>query len=374
MNSFPLASTGSRDLISSIPVEGMDVCWAGPTLGNRAFCFGSEDGRLLITDYQGVPFDRAYKVNQSGEAVNGVAFLDRRFAVSTRNEIMVFTLPPKQRGESRVAPIPFGAHDVITGVSGHFFAPIGRAGLMSCLPTEGESQEITVSGGPEGEVYFYRVISLRAIGGEEVLACATRSGGIASLEFRAAESQRTVSTLTFGGLDVIDVCPLLPGQPSTAAAALGKDGTLILFRDVLHEKTPTTVKYGAIKGVAYRLLCVRGSLFLLTSEGIHVITGLVDGVLTGKTKDPVTPVLVVPMEAVDASAVGEQWILIVMPDGILRLDVELLQAYKPVNLRVGERRDIVLGEIREELPVFINPPWKSGTIEQTASVYAGAGA
>src|SRR5262249_54771080 len=34
---------GPRSLISSVPLRDFVPSWAGPTLGNRGFCFGSED-------------------------------------------------------------------------------------------------------------------------------------------------------------------------------------------------------------------------------------------------------------------------------------------------------------------------------------------
>jgi hypothetical protein len=351
--------------------ENFDVSWAGPTLADRAFCFGSEDGRLLFTDHDGGPLEKPQKANDSGEAINGVAFLDRRIAVSTRNEIMIFTLGSGQPGGMPVTPVPFGAHDVIAGVSGHFFAPLGRRGILTCLPGSGPIQEVTIIGGPAGEIYIYRVISLRTAGGEEVLACATRRGGVASMEFRAEERKHTLGTLTFGGLDVVDICPLVPGEASSAAAALGKDGTVILFRDVLHERKPSTVKYESVKGVAYRLLSAGGNLFLLTSEGLHVITALVDRFLNRSRVAPVTPVLVIPIEAVDANVVGDRWLLIVMSEGVLRVDVGLLEGYKPSGIHAGERRDLVIGEVRDEEPIAVEPAWEAGTVEHSSEVLAG---
>jgi hypothetical protein len=371
MTPYPPIGQGPRALINSLQLRDFDVSWVGPTLANRGFCFGSEDGRLLLADYDGAPVDKPQKANYSGEALNGVAFLDRRIAVSTRNEVLIVHLGSGHPAGTPHALIPFGAHDVIAGVSGHFFAPLGRRGILSCLPDSGPVQEVTIVSGPAGEMYFYRVISLRAAGGEEVLACATRRGGVASMEFRPEEQKHTLGTLTFGGLDVVDICPLVPGEASTAAAALGRDGTVILFRDALHERTPLTVKYPSVKGVAYRLLSAGGNLFLLTSEGLHVITALVDRFLNRAQPAPVTPVLVIPMQAVDANAVGDRWVLIVMADGVLRFDVGLLEEYKPGGIQAGERRELVIGEVREEEPTEVEAAWEVGTVEHRSEVLAG---
>jgi hypothetical protein len=353
-----------------IRLEKFDVSWAGPTLGDRGLCFGSEDGRLLLTNDEGNLLDKPQKANYSGEALNGVAFLDRRIAISTRNEVLIFQLGTGQPGGTPYTPVPFGAHDVIAGVSGRFFAPLGRRGFLSCLPSSGPVQEVTIVGGPAGEMYVYRVISLRAAGGEEVLACAARRGGVAAMEYRPEERNHTLGTLTFGGLDVVDICPLVPGVASTAAAALGKDGTLILFHDVLHERKPSTVRYASVKGVAYRVLSAGGNLFLLTSEGLYVITALVDRFLNRAQVAPVTPVLVIPMEAVDANVVGDRWLLIVLPDGVLRFDVGLLEQYKPTAIHAGERHDLVIGEVRDEEPTPVEPAWEVSTVQHRSKVLA----
>src|SRR5262249_44656831 len=148
-------------------------------------------------------------------------------------------------------------------------------------------------------------------------------------------------------------------------------GTVILFRDVLHERKPSTVRYESVKGVAYRLLSAGGNLLLLTSEGLYVITALVDRFLNRAQVAPVTPILVIPMEAVDGNVVGDQWLLIVMADGVLRFDVGLLEEYKPMGMQASERRDLVLGEIRVEEPTAVEPAWEVGTVERRSEVLAG---
>jgi hypothetical protein len=358
MMAFPAARKGSRELISSIRFENFEVSWAGASLWKDLFCFGSEDGRIMFADWQGVVQHKPVLAAPSQEAINGAAFLKPWMSVSTRNEVMLWTAPRKPGDSSMGAVIPLGAHGVIAGQSGYFLAPLGRAGLLFYRPTEGREQTVTVSSGATEDTYFYRLISLQASGGQEVVACAARRGGVAAMEFKGEDEKHTLSTVTFEGLDVVDLCPLGTAVAPEGAVALGRDGTLILFRDVLHDRHPGTVKYESVKGTAYRLLSVHGYLFLLTSEGLYVIANLIDRFLNGMAHNPVTPVLAVPIEAIDVGLGSDQWVWIVMPDGVLRFDVELLDQITP--------DDLARGELREQIPTALTPDWREQRVEQSS--------
>ncbi len=247
-------------------------------------------------------------------------------------------------------PIPFGAHGVIAGHSGYFLAPLGRSGLLFYQPKEGPEQAITISSGATEDAYFYRLISLQAADGKEIVACAARRGGIAAMEFNGEDQRHMLSALTFNGLDVIDLCPLGIADAPEGAAAIGRDGTIILFRDVLRDCSPVTVNYESIKGTAYRILSARGYLFLLTSEGMYVIAGLIERFLKDAADNSVTPVLALPMEAVDANLGSEHWVWIVMPNGVLRLDVELLARTTPAKLAQSEFKNLS--------PTPMTPDWQ----------------
>jgi hypothetical protein len=361
MTAFPAARLGSRELISAMRFNNFEVSWAGASLKPGLFTFGSEDGRILFADSQGIEQSKPVIFAPSRESINGVAFLDQWMCVSTRNEILLWT-PPRKPGEpSMAAPIPMGAHGVIAGYRGYFLAPLGRAGFLSCRPRTGAEQIVTVNSGPYEDAYFYRMISLQASDGQEIMASAARRGGVAAMEFGGEDQKHVLSTFTFNGLDVVDLCSLGRQTAPAAAAALGSDGTLILFRDVLRDRQPGTVRYQSVNGTAYRLLSARGYLFLLTSEALYVIAKLVDRFLNA-AEDTVTPVLVIPMEAVDAGLAGDRWLWIVMPDGVLRLDIELLDHISPAGL---ER-----GELTDQVPTIITPEWRQHQVEQTSRAFA----
>jgi hypothetical protein len=114
---------------------------------------------------------------------------------------------------------------------------------MVVEPPIGPGTSVTAFGDNQEGLYVYRVISLQLQSGTDVLICAARTGGIAAGTFSGPQATYRMRTATFNGLDVIDICPLDLGVNSLAVAALGRDGTIILFRDVLAEEKPVTMKF-----------------------------------------------------------------------------------------------------------------------------------
>src|SRR5262245_56800249 len=105
-------------------IEGFEVCWVGRHPFQRGFCFGSTDGRLLLTDESGQAIGGLVKASVSCEAINGVSAIPGWVAASTRAEITLDCVSPK---ESR-AIFPLGSHGVIATDSGYFIAPLGPSG------------------------------------------------------------------------------------------------------------------------------------------------------------------------------------------------------------------------------------------------------
>lgn len=339
------------------------MSWAGRGPRGDDFCFGSDDGRLLLTDSMGRNADKPLKT-RTDEAINGVAFIEGRMAVSTRSELVVFSRT-EDGSPPRPATVPTGTHGVIASSDGYFIAPLGIAGLMFAKPTLDSRLEVVISNPQGSEFSFYGVTCLQRKSGQTVLACAARKGGVAAMLFNGQDEPRNVRALSFEGLDVVDICPLESCEFEAGVAAVARDGTLILFRDVLTDPKVLTVRYAPIEGTAYRLLNAHGKLFLLTSEGLYVITELLDRFAEGSVGDYDVPILSVPMEAVDANLGGDHWILIVMPDEVLRLDLNLLDQDKPSN--VG------LDGFQKARGLTMNPHWTERQVKQTnVAVLAGA--
>jgi hypothetical protein len=363
------AGSSSKPLFLHIRFNDFQVSWAGPHPFRPGFCFGSEDGQLLFTDENGGDvYGGPTKGSISGEAINGVASWQNWLAISTRAEVNFVAIT----GIDSRQTFPGGAHGVIATPSGHFVAPLGRNGLMSLKPENSGKLTITISSGTEEEYSnLYRVICLPS-GGREVLACAMRRGGIGVTELGGDDTKHSMNTITFDGLDVVDVCAIGQDNDSLAVAALGKNGTLVLFRDVVNDKSPITMKYDHIKGTAYRLLSCRGHLFMLTSKGLHFFARLAERFLAGQSiGDTNTPVLFMPMEAVDANLYLDRWLLVVIVDEARRFDVGMLHdnipdpasLQKPLKGRVAN----VEPAWEEQPPRRMNPDWKRRGFKQRSN-------
>jgi hypothetical protein len=216
--------------------------------------------------------------------------------------------------------------------------------------------------------YFYSVINLRAGPGREILVCATRKDGVAALEFEGDKETYSLSTITFKGLDVVDVCALNPAADSLSVAALGRDGTLGLFRDVLVDKRPVTLKFGAVHGMAYRVLCCKGDIYVLTSKGIFVLGKLAERFLAGElSSGTITPVLPLPMDAVDACLAHDRWLLVVMADEVRKFDVELIHQSIPQILANGTASHTEMQDSQK----ILTRDWKRHGLQQRSRQLAG---
>jgi hypothetical protein len=219
-----------------------------------------------------------------------------------------------------------------------------------------------LTSGKEG-MYFYRTLARSGIDGRELLLCAARRGGIGITEARWGQNTFNMRTATFPGLDAVDVCFVGGAVGSPAIAAVGRDGSLILAHDMLHDKHPVTMKFDTVQGTAYRLLSSGGDLFLLTSRGLYGLMGLGERLILGKlTEEFTTSILVMPMEAVDATMIGDRWLLVVMPDEVRRFDVR--------QIANGLLEQHAGGEMQEELPTATEEEWEIEDVPQSSKELA----
>lgn len=357
------SNNGSPWQALRIRVPDFAVSWAGPGERDDEFCLGSEDGRLQITTVEGELLGEFHSGIENAEAVNGVAFIGPVIAVSTRNEVTFWTRPgPGIMKAQQRAVFPCGAHGVIATTEGYFIAPLGRSGLLKVRMGPQKDQPLTVIRDKNLTFDFYKAVSLHSYGHPEVIACAARFAGVAALPLPPDGEQGWISSITFSGLDVVDVCSLGTGATPPAAAAVSKNGILVLLRDVLHERDPVTLRFEQIPGVVYRVLSAKGSLFLLTSAGLYVLVGLARCFLEGESVDTVpTRVRGKQLEAVDANLCGERWLLVVMTDSVLRFDIDRL---------IGEAAGVEQTDETPDLnPTSIKPDWRSSdTVRELLSV------
>jgi hypothetical protein len=340
-------------LFTTLSLPGFEVCWAGENPRAEGFAFGSEDGRLLFMTESGLALDEKLDASPSSEAINAVAHSGGWIAVATRCEIKFWRPDPTNAKNDKWAELPYGAHDLTISPRGFFVAALGHNGVMAIKPTEERAQTVHMLIEKDLRTVFYRVIVLQDTDGSEVLVTANRHDGIVFSKVRwESAANQTFRTMTFDGLDVVDLCPLGQTAGTLAYAALGRDRTIVLSRDALHDQRPATVKYNTLKGNGYRIFSTGGDLFVLTSHAIYGLIGLVSEFLSGKTqKELYVPIFVFPMTAVDAYLHKDKWILAVMPNNeILRLDLAAVRANVPQSLAGGE--------IEESLPLDFTPTWR----------------
>lgn len=304
-----------------LPLHRSDSSYAADWSTPGTFCFGLDSGAILITDVDGQKINEG-PGSHSGDAVNGIARIPGTVAISTRSDITLW-----QHQDSQPSILPYGAHEVIATKNGYFVAPAGLEGVILLKPAGG-SGTLTAQGfntPGNANFRFYRALSLCRDRGSEVLAFAGRRGGIGAIRLPEPLARTTVSEIVFDDQDIVDICSL--GADSLAIAAVTTENTLFFLRNVLvPENTPLT--FSRVEGRAYKLLCSRGHLILLTSKALYVFLGIAKRFVDGHdlTKKGETQVYKFPLEAVDASLCRDEWLLLIMPDRVLKADLTLLPA------------------------------------------------
>jgi hypothetical protein len=303
--------------------DGPDVTWIGPNPFGSGLCLGFDNGTIILsvtaTGYTTPP----QKISPAEEAINGVAAIGTSsLAVSTRSDV-TFIQIESPINHSR-AVFRGGAHGVVATQSGYFIAPLGAKGLLLVRPQTGSEQEMRVTTGTERQLYFYRMTALHDSTGKETLVFANRRNGVGLSEFKGDEGTGNVHTLAFEGLDVVDVCAVSPG--SLSAIAISPNAEVLWVRDTSMRDDPVAKRLGGIEGRVYRVLATGKHLFVLSSKALYVWANLVSKVLYNATAAPKSHPLVLPLEAVDMSLYGDEYVLLVMAaNAIMSLKISDLE-------------------------------------------------
>ncbi len=329
-----------------------EVSWAGKGPLDVGLCFGSEDGRLLMTGEDGShPVIASESPIPSREAINGIAFSNDHAALSTRDEIVLVSQIPI-RGKSFRSVVPIGAHGVIATPSGRFVAPLGRGGVMSVVPSRGEHQAVTISHARDRQFNFYKAVNV-PVPGREIVASAARFGGVTATDYSTPSPSRMLHILKQINLDVVDVCALGENLAAPAAAAVSRDCTIIISKDLFSDDPPVTLKFPKrIEGAAYRLMSARGHLYLLTSKALYQITGIVTHFHAGQNlaRIPLS-IRTMSVEAVDANLIADRWLLVVRPNDVMRIDLNLFAGSIP------ESDPTVIDQMEDSVPIDLD--WES---------------
>jgi hypothetical protein len=338
------------DIVSKIFMRFNDfeVSWAGPGRCTGEFAFGSEDGRILITDEDLKPIALVKSPLNHSESINGLVFQDDWISLTTRCEV-AFVSRGQVNGKHLRAIIPAGAHELITTASGYCVAPLGPGGIMVIKPSAGKYQNATIlKSASDQPLIFYKVVSIADAAGE-VLVCATRSDGVTAMPLFSNEPG-FIRSFSYPGLDVVDVCSLGDNLGTPAIGAIGRDCTIILMRDALNDPMPTTISFPEIKEVAYRLMNHKGHLLLLTNKAVHVLSGLGSRFLEGQpVAFELTPTRTLFLDAVDANIVDDRYLLVVTPTGVIRQELDSLISMQSI--------DELPANAKNYSAIEMSPPW-----------------
>jgi hypothetical protein len=341
--------------------------WAGANPSGDGFCLGSETGQVVLVNVNLQRLSEFLQASPSGEAVNGVAYSRKWLAVTTRKDIN-FIGPLDSKAQSKeLVTLCGGAHDVVVApVSGHFVVPLGPDGIMFVQPGIGEKDPVTICKSENSRLNFSRVLALQGERGNDVIVCAGRRGGLGYSNYREGIRGHALHTVTFNGLDLVDVCSVPTPEKPLAVVVAAKDGSLVFFDDILTDKAPKTLKYKGVRGTVYRVLASKGNIYVLTSKGLFGLFGLANTFLQGPRSIRVTTdILKLPVKASDANIVGDKWLLAVGADEILRFDTDKIPK-SPKNGAVGKKDDV--GEQPEEIQA--QPRWEESDFEQRSECMA----
>jgi hypothetical protein len=346
-----ISDNGDQSMdIRTISPPNFEVSCTRDSPTRPGYWFGSDDGRIQFISADGVTIIGPYAIAPSGEAVNGIAFARGLMAVSTRSDVTLLKVP--EPGESHIARTVFqgGAHGVIGTHGGCIIAPMGRRGILLMDPKPETAPSVKILRPADEALYIYKVINLGSPDQREVLACAGRRGGLATLPLTGAGLENHGKKLRPLGVDFVDVAALdVDGFPF-AVAALGLDCSIHFISDLLGDRTTTTLHLSARRERAYCILCAEGHVFMLTDKSLYAFRDLAARFLRGEAINNPTAQLL-DLEAVDASLGPDRSLLVVMPDTVFQIKLDSI-------LAGGDLRRPLLTSNGESLEVFDESLWE----------------
>jgi len=339
-----------------------DVTWVGPNSLMQGLILGFDDGSIISTDSNTGGVSKPQQLSPSGDAVNGIAAVSpTSLAVSTRSEVLFFQVDGS--GQTSRAVFPGGSHGVVATKSGSYVAPLGPHGLLIVRPTDGKMQKMEVTRETEDRPYFYRVAALHDPVGTETLVFANRKNGVGLSLFNRDERRRVVHTMGFVGIDIVDVCGVASG--SLAAFAVSRTGDILWIEDSSKHQDPVVLRPKNIEGSVYRVLATPHHLFLLSSKALYVWFGLVDRASNGEFASPNMIRLVLPMDAIDMSLLGNDYLLLVMgANAVHCLPVKSLESQIVGNFHLEKTSGLTSGSLERATLEDVRQIWQTEDIEQ----------
>ncbi len=90
-----------------------------------------------------------------------------------------------------------------------------------------------------------------------------------------------------------------------------------------------TMVFDKMRGTPYSIHSAQGHLFILTSEELYALEGIVDRFLGGDRIDAGIRAKSMDVDAVDCTIVNDEYLLVVLEDGVLISMVESLFGPRP---------------------------------------------
>jgi hypothetical protein len=312
----------------TVSIPGHKVTWAGEGLQDDRFLFGTETGLVLECGINGSLVNmHSLRLSEDEESINGMSFFfdenALHLAASTRTDIILnsFIINPKQR---RTWHAGFGSHGIKRTLGNYFVAPSGPSGIVVLmLEADGRSR---VQNPPAIDElrYIYDFATLAPDEGREVAVLACRTDGLlfTHVEPGTGLMPKKISKVGQQIIDFVGVISIRSSASPLAMIGLGKNRSLHFFRDPLHLREIDSVEFSFVPGTAYKLLRHGAHVILLTSKGICLVPEIISQFHRGENIGGERRVRFIGLEAIDINVAFGKWLLVVMTDGVARIDLE----------------------------------------------------
>lgn len=324
----------------SLRFPGHEITWAGHCPWTGGLCFGTEEGEVLVGRPSiGDSLDML-PIKVSDEAVNGIAFWKDLVGVSTRSDVVVARRGITEEEWLPVVQAREGAHGILAVPSGRFFAPMGISGILRIEPGASPQRRLAMERPSQGQIDFYKLVSLDDGEPGDLMACASRNDGLLSIR-ASGDASLDIRGWASIDADFVDVCSIASGDTPRAVAGLCLNGSLILVRDLLAEEAPRTIRLGGISGTPYSILRAGDSLLVLTSRMLVAVPDLLRWFHNGGPSDDEPNYQFTPVRAVDAYLTTPSQVALVLDDEVRFLDFPVASnssVVRTANGRSGDER------------------------------------
>jgi hypothetical protein len=382
MSDISIASSESDFSAPTISIPGQKITWAGEGLQSDRFLFGTDNGLILECGINGsLENMHSVRLGQDEESINAVAFcVDENalhLAATTRTDIILnsfFVSPPRRA----VWHAGFGAHGIKRTHTHWFIAPAGPSGVVAVKSDSGEVVDDRNFPPIEHAQYFYdyATLGIDQESGLEVSVFACRRDGLA---FFYVEPDVVLKPIRFSKvgtriIDFISVSSIGNSVDPLAWMGLGKGKTLHFMRNPLRIEAIDTLELSFVPGIPYKVLRYGPHAFLLTSKGVCIVLDVVRQYHHGELKSGKRPVRFIGMEAIDINIAFNKWLLVVLPNGIIRMDLAAVLPGVDIPDAIKARMTMdfeALRETEEERVQIEQPVWSETELESKLLVGVG---